>query len=338
MKRIARRNLAMNQRIKSLISCAAACAVTALILAACGSSGPDTQAPLTPENFRRSGGGDGTNILTWTANRERDLAGYRLYRAEGDPSAGYRVIADSIHPDTTQYLDTGLEYTVQYYYKLSAYDRSLNESAPTDPVMGIPANLSAPDAPQNVRVVAQSVSTPSITVSWSPNTEGDLDEYRVFRSTDTPVNTLVSTPIATPSKEQTIHIDTDVNVGTRYYYRVVAVDRGALVSQPSAEASDIPLVPPTLTMPANGSAARSKTPTFEWLLVSQAVGYRIVVGSDETFTVQLWNHHVGAQTSTVTYGGDALTSGHQYFWYVVTTTADPTRANSKSAVWSFVAP
>jgi len=52
----------------------------------------------------------------------------------------------------------------------------------------------------------------------------------------------------------------------------------------------------------------------------------------------LWNHHVGAQTSTLPYAGQALASGNQYFWYVVTTTTDPTKANSKSPVWSFVAP
>ena len=316
----------------------AALAFMAIAFASCGSMGPDTSAPLTPENFRRTGGGDGTNLLAWVANRERDLAGYRLYRAEGDPTAGYTMIAD-LHPDTTSYADVNLEYTTQYFYTLTAYDSDNNESVPTDPVMGIPANLSAPDAPENVRVVAQNLSgSPSVTISWSPNTEGDLDAYRVFRGTEPSVNPLLSTPIATVPRGTTIYIDTNVNIGARYYYRIVAVDRGDLVSQPSTEASDIPLSPPALTMPANGATAGSISPTFGWQLVNQAVGYRIIVGSDETFSVQLWNHHVGAQTSTLPYAGQALTSGNQYFWYVVTTTADPTKANSKSPTWSFVAP
>ena len=325
----------MLRRFLLLISLAS----TAVVMSACGSTGPDTTPPLTPEGFRRSGGGDGENTLAWLANREGDLAGYRLYRTEGDPAAAYALIA-ALHPDTVSYTDRSLDYTIQYYYKLTAFDNAENESTPTLPELAIPANLSPPAAPANVHAVAQNIAVPaSITTTWSPNSEGDFAEYLLYRDTQAPVSTSGS-PHAVIQTGTTIYVDNAVSVETRYFYKVVARDKGGLQSPPSqsTDVSDIALPPPTLITPTNGGTAPSLTPTLSWQPVSQAEGYRIVVGTDPTFTVQVWNDHVTSLSTSVTYDGVALSSGSQYFWYLVTTTVDPSRSNSRSSTWSFVAP
>ncbi|HQI74944.1 MAG TPA: hypothetical protein PK384_00365, partial [Candidatus Latescibacteria bacterium] len=115
----------------------------------CGTTGPDLVAPATPAGFGRIGGGDGENRFGWQRNREKDLAGYRMYRAEGDPAAAYQLIA-TISRDSTSYTDRNLDYTIQFYYKMTAFDNAGNESPATLPILAIAANLTAPSVPANV--------------------------------------------------------------------------------------------------------------------------------------------------------------------------------------------
>jgi fibronectin type 3 domain-containing protein len=324
----------------SLVAAVAGMLAVAILIGGCGSTGPDAKPPLMPEDFRidLAGTGDGEILIRWTANRERDLAGYYLYRKTSETS-GY-VHHATFGPDTTWYADTNLEYDITFFYFLTAFNKAHIESEQTEPVSARPANISAPAAPVRVRAVAQNIAdSPTITVSWSPNTEGDLKEYRVYRSLSETVPT-TGEPVAVIPRGTTIYIDTDVTEETRYYYKVTAVDRGDWESPaaPSPPVSDIPLPPPELTSPANNATATSLTPTFLWQPVPMALGYRIVVATDQTFDVRVWNKHVGPSPASVQYAGDPLESGAQYYWRVSTTTVDTSRANSRSVAWSFVAP
>ena len=62
--------------------------------------------------------------LTWDPNTEGDLAGYKVYY--GVQSRDYDFVIDV--GDVTQYTVMGLEPETQYYFALTAYDTSWNES------------------------------------------------------------------------------------------------------------------------------------------------------------------------------------------------------------------
>ncbi|HES59556.1 MAG TPA: fibronectin type III domain-containing protein, partial [Caldithrix sp.] len=68
---------------------------------------------------------------------------------------------------------------------------------------------------------------------WDPNTESDMHYYKIFRDT----HTLPTTQIDTTIHPHTEYIDTDIVPGTRYYYRLKAVDSSGLESDYSAEVS-----------------------------------------------------------------------------------------------------
>ena len=68
---------------------------------------------------------------------------------------------------------------------------------------------------------------------WDPNTESDMHYYKIFRDTHTAPTTLIDTTI----HPHTEYIDTDIVPGTRYYYRLKAVDSSGLESDYSAEVS-----------------------------------------------------------------------------------------------------
>ena len=73
--------------------------------------------------------------IFWPANPERDLAGYLVYRADGEPSdrAQWTKLTDQPVTRTT-FRDDRARPGTRYSYRLSAVDRYGNESAPSVPV------------------------------------------------------------------------------------------------------------------------------------------------------------------------------------------------------------
>ena len=64
--------------------------------------------------------------LTWNANTESDLAGYNIYRAE--TSGGYGAPIVTLPGNITSFTATGLPVGKTYFFVITAYDLSGNES------------------------------------------------------------------------------------------------------------------------------------------------------------------------------------------------------------------
>ena len=65
--------------------------------------------------------------LTWNANKESDLAGYRVYRATSSGTYGAPIA--TIQGNTTSYVATGLQLGTTYFFVVTAFDIAGNESA-----------------------------------------------------------------------------------------------------------------------------------------------------------------------------------------------------------------
>ncbi len=78
----------------------------------------------------------GTATLSWDVNQESDLAGYKIYygttpRTSDCPPAGYTDqidIGKTTTPDTPTYVLKNLENGKIYYFSITSYDSSGNES------------------------------------------------------------------------------------------------------------------------------------------------------------------------------------------------------------------
>lgn len=78
----------------------------------------------------------GTATLSWSANTESDLAGYKIYygvspRASDCPTADYSEILDvekTATPDKPAYKIENLDTGKTYYFSITSYDISGNES------------------------------------------------------------------------------------------------------------------------------------------------------------------------------------------------------------------
>jgi hypothetical protein len=65
--------------------------------------------------------------LTWNANTENDLAGYKIYRATA--SGGYGAPIATLQGNVTTYIAAGLQVGTTYFFVVTAYDSAGNESA-----------------------------------------------------------------------------------------------------------------------------------------------------------------------------------------------------------------
>ena len=83
------------------------------------STSPSTQPPPSPST--------GNATLTWTANREPDLAGYRIY--VGTASGTYSFPGSAfVAGNVTSYTISNLPIGQTYFFAISAYDSAGNES------------------------------------------------------------------------------------------------------------------------------------------------------------------------------------------------------------------
>ncbi len=98
----------------------------------------DTFSPAAPLDLVTAvlaGGPSGTFVvdLSWSINLETDVAGYRVYRSEGQETQG-QLLTPVLLP-TPAYRDTSVVKGRSYWYTVTAVDRAGNESSPSAAVL-----------------------------------------------------------------------------------------------------------------------------------------------------------------------------------------------------------
>ena len=94
-----------------------------ITVTASGSTNTPQQIPVS---FTLSATVASTASLTWNANTDTDLAGYKVYK--GTSSGTYTAPVATIPKGTTSYTATGLQTGTTYFFIITAYDNAGNES------------------------------------------------------------------------------------------------------------------------------------------------------------------------------------------------------------------
>ena len=112
---------------------------TTVILVACGGGGdggtpnasamPSTATSPAPQSISTSPAPQSSASVTlaWNPNTEPDLAGYKIYEATSPGSYGAAIA--TLPVNATSFVATGLQPGVTYFFVITAYDTSGNESA-----------------------------------------------------------------------------------------------------------------------------------------------------------------------------------------------------------------
>ncbi len=188
--------------------------------------------PAAPQNLAAVSG-EGRVTLSWTANTEGDLAGYRVSRST-QAGGTYAVLTASLLT-TPSYVDQTAQNGTTYYYVVQAVDTAAKASANSSEVAATPQDVTSPVAPSGLTPTAGNAQ---VDLAWSPNTEPDINHYNVYRALTQggPYTLVASTTGPTPS-----YTDTGVTNLTTYYYVVQAVDTASNNSPYSAEVSVTPI-------------------------------------------------------------------------------------------------
>jgi chitodextrinase len=81
--------------------------------------------------------------LSWEANTEDDLAGYKVYTATEPGNYNLAVTVGNV----TKWTVSGLEPDTTYFFATTAYDMSGNESGYSNEISATPRDITVPSNP-----------------------------------------------------------------------------------------------------------------------------------------------------------------------------------------------
>ena len=266
-----------------------------------------------PRNVQaRSGIGHIT--LTWSANTEAELTGYRVMRytdpAQTEAEATFATVQ-------TTYVDSPLVSGQTYVYRVQAVginneesERSLYASAT------VSDDQSAPGAPSDLIVSLDEANFQRVMLSWTAPTRDSnnneltgLASFEIYRSRD---NNTSFALIATVSSDQVSYEDTSVELLTRYFYAVRAVDQN---SNAGPRSQSVSVTTKGFAIPRNLQATAGELEiTLTWAANTEPelTGYEILRFTDPT---QATPERTFPSVLT-TYVDTTVTSDHPYVYRV----------------------
>ncbi|NLM17675.1 MAG: hypothetical protein GX221_08165 [Candidatus Riflebacteria bacterium] len=144
----------------------------------------DFEAPNIPLNVIGTGK-EGACFITWSANTEADLVGYKVYRStnSGGPFVLIATVSSMAAPN---YYDDNqgnkLVNDQYYYYKIAAFDTQGKESdiAKTNAIQ-VKAGLPSEEKPPRVVNLKARASTEAVYIAWDKITSGKIRGYNIYR-------------------------------------------------------------------------------------------------------------------------------------------------------------
>jgi fibronectin type 3 domain-containing protein len=250
----------------------------------------DLQAPAAPTSLAATGGDERVD-LAWATNAESDLASYRVYRGL-TPTPTTPV--STVTAGTQILADTGLTQGVTYFYRITAFDNSDNESGFSNEVSATTGDTQAPTIPAGLTASSQDGR---VALTWLANSETDLAEYLLLRGTSIDP----TTPLTTVAKGTQQFNDTGLTNGITYHYRIRARDTSANLSDFSPSVSATPV---TASFTVEMTQAFGPTSTSSaYRLISLPGAGTVEVGSTFSGTSGTdWNvyHDTGTNGSDIT--------------------------------------
>jgi len=187
----------------------------------------DTVPPATPTGLRGVVDSVGVVTLSWVANTEPDIYGYRIYRGQTDSEELIPLNDKAIR--TNRFADTLDVHNLnsRVYYAVTAVDHRYNQSPQTSAVTLEKPELVPPSPP----VITKYTSTAKgVVLEWATGGEeniGTLNLYRKERGQDNVLFKTLTNP------QVTTFTDSTAQANHYYSYTLVCMTRKGLASQPS---------------------------------------------------------------------------------------------------------
>jgi hypothetical protein len=196
---------------------------------------PDTTPPGRVTNLKANTTAPGRITLTWTNPRAHDLAGIVVRRSWGAcPTLATDGVAVGGKAVRTRQVDTGAADGASYCYGVFAFDSSGNYSRPRYDA-GV-VNQGVVAAPKPATGLVAELVGKDVVLSWHNPAHAGLAFIAVRRGvgTDCPTGPADGTAIGS-ELVRTSQIDSSVQPGVQYCYRVFALDSAGGASTTTAD-------------------------------------------------------------------------------------------------------
>ncbi|MBD3231029.1 MAG: hypothetical protein GF329_22810, partial [Candidatus Lokiarchaeota archaeon] len=193
--------------------------------------------PTTGLNIVNPGTGNRLN-LTWEESNASDLVKYNIYRSTTfgfTPSKSTNLINTST---VNYYVDNNVTDGITYYYRISAEDEVPNEGNYSDQESGVSSNIIPPSKVVGEQIII--VSNSQLDIIWALNSESDMLNYSLYRSTTSGFTPNSSNWLANVSHPQNYYNDTGLILNQTYYYRISAIDNAGNEGEFSSEVAGTP--------------------------------------------------------------------------------------------------
>jgi hypothetical protein len=181
-----------------------------------------------------SGKIDSLGVVTITVekNKEKDLMGYRLFKANSAEHEFSVIYEGFVETDSlNQKIQTVFKDTVTLnsltpfiYYKVKAMDFNYNQSEFSEVLIVARPDTIPPVTPVFTNVV---ITEKQIELSFVPSSSADVKQHIIYRKTDQKSPWEI---LRTYDSKLNQFIDTNVTTGVTYYYTIRAKDNSGLFS------------------------------------------------------------------------------------------------------------
>lgn len=190
----------------------------------------DSIPPAKPTELKGKVDSLGVVTLSWKANTEVDMLGYRVFRGN-NKNEEYSQITVSPHSATTYYDSVSVRnLNDKVFYKIVAVDQRYNMSEYSDVL-----KLDKPDynPPSPPLITSYKVHKNKMLLKWANSSSSDVVKHEVFRRIKDSLqwNLVGTVPRDSLSIDYTNWEDSNIEGSKTYQYLVKAVDDSNLVSQ-----------------------------------------------------------------------------------------------------------
>ncbi len=289
--------------------------------------------PSAPAGVEMYYASDGSIAFDWQQNPEVDVTHYVVSRSVSD-SSHFKVITPT---SDLYFIDQGLSYDSLYSYYVNAVDRTGLISPPSVIVSAKPVNRYKPNTPRDFMVNCQNFDRPETRLIWDLSSEGDIYGYKIYRALTPDFHTDSSNLIV--STRSIGYTDTiNLQVGTRYFYKIYAVDNGGLTSNLPAAGDDLPLPIPNLVFPADSQVINT-VPVFKFVSLDVQCYYKLIIFTDPSLSdLQALEVGTTAVSDTISFSPQNFYFEYdkRYYWRILTYSNLYYSSNSASKINSFI--
>ncbi len=190
----------------------------------------DSIPPAMPTGLKATIDQQGAVSLTWEANKDTDMYGYRIYRANFKDEELSQITSEPLAPNSFTDKVNIKNLNEAVYYSVMAIDRNQNHSTLSE-LLRVPL----PDIikPQPPVLLPVRITETGVLLTWMPSGSDDVVQYDVYRRNFGRTEWLRLKIIPAAKDTLYTYIDTNAEIGKTNSYVVVSVDEVGLESNPT---------------------------------------------------------------------------------------------------------